>query len=66
MRLLVRVVHLSRLSGGLDGMACSTSKPETCSVVVTQSAEERQWIRLASLHAYVEMHGQQNINVCVK
>jgi hypothetical protein len=66
MRQLVRVVLLSRLSGGLDVMECSTSKPETCSVEVTQSAEDRQWIRLTSLHAYFEIHGQRNINVCVK
>jgi hypothetical protein len=44
----------------------ATSKPETCRSIVIEQTEDKQWISLVSLHAYFEMHGQQNIKYLEK
>jgi hypothetical protein len=39
----------------------ATSKPKTCRGIVTEQTEDEQCIMLVSLHTYIEMRGQQNI-----
>jgi hypothetical protein len=40
----------------------ATSKPETRRGIVSEITEGTQCIKLVSIHAYIEMHVQQNIN----